>query len=104
MARKPDIALKKHAKQARSIATVAAIEEAATYILTRDGLAGFTSNKVAERAGVNIASFFNTSPIKRRYYLKSSSEHGKGSLRGWRQYLLQRKNPPPNGCGGLCAS
>ena len=64
MARKPDIAPKKQAKQARSIATVAAIVEAATYILAREGMAGFTSNKVAERAGVNVASFYQYFPNK----------------------------------------
>lgn len=64
MARKPDITLKKQAKQSRSIATVAAIVEAATYILTREGMAGFTSNKVAERAGVNVASFYQYFPNK----------------------------------------
>ncbi len=64
MARKPVIASKKQPRQARSIATVAAIMEAATYILSRGGLAGFTSNKVAERAGVNVASFYQYFPNK----------------------------------------
>jgi AcrR family transcriptional regulator len=59
-----DIALKKQAKQQRAIATVAAITEAATYILTHDGPAGFTTNKVAEKAGVNIASFYQYYPNK----------------------------------------
>lgn len=64
MARKPVITSKKQPRQARSIATVAAIVEAATYILSRDGLAEFTSNKVAERAGVNVASFYQYFPNK----------------------------------------
>ena len=64
MARKPTIASKKQPRQARSIATVAAIVEAATYILSRGGLAEFTSNKVAERAGVNVASFYQYFPNK----------------------------------------
>lgn len=59
-----DIALKKHAKQQRSIATVAAIVEAATYILEREGPTGFTANKVVEKAGVNIASFYQYFPNK----------------------------------------
>jgi AcrR family transcriptional regulator len=62
--RTPDISLKKQAKQQRSIATVAAIVEAATYILRREGPTGFTANKVAERAGVNIASFYQYFPNK----------------------------------------
>ena len=64
MARKPNIASKKQPRQARSIATVAAIVEAATYILSHGGLADFTSNKVAERAGVNVASFYQYFPNK----------------------------------------
>lgn len=64
MARKPVIALKKQPRQARSAATVAAIVEAATYILSHGGLAEFTSNKVAERAGVNVASFYQYFPNK----------------------------------------
>jgi AcrR family transcriptional regulator len=48
----------------RSIATVAAIVEAATYILTQEGAAGFTANKVAEKAGANIASFYQYFPNK----------------------------------------
>lgn len=64
MPRKTDITSKKQPRQARSIATVAAIVEAATYILSRGGLADFTSNKVVERAGVNVASFYQYFPNK----------------------------------------
>lgn len=64
MVRKIDISLKKVAKQNRAIATVAAIVEAATYILRRQGPRGFTANKVAEKAGVNIASFYQYFPNK----------------------------------------
>jgi len=64
MPRKPDISLKKQPKQRRAIATVEAIVEAATYILKRHGPAGFTANKVAEKAGVNIASFYQYFPNK----------------------------------------
>lgn len=64
MRRKPDISLKKSPKQQRAIATVEAIVEAAAYILRRHGPAGFTANKVAEKAGVNIASFYQYFPNK----------------------------------------
>lgn len=62
--RKVDIAPKKQAKQQRSIATVAAIVEAAIYILRTNGAGGFTANKVAEKAGVNVASFYQYFPNK----------------------------------------
>lgn len=61
---KIDISLKKNAKQKRSMATVEAIVEAGTYILRDAGPRGFTANKVAERAGANIASFYQYFPNK----------------------------------------
>ena len=61
---KPDISPKKLPRQRRAIATVDALIEAATYILTRDGPGGFTANKVAEKAGVNIASLYQYFPNK----------------------------------------
>lgn len=64
MKKKIDISLKKQAKQPRAIATVEAIVEAATYILRKVGPSGFTANKVAEKAGVNIASFYQYFPNK----------------------------------------
>jgi AcrR family transcriptional regulator len=50
--------------QARSRATVAAIVEAATRILGDQGWAGFTTNKVAEAAGVSIGSYYQYFPDK----------------------------------------
>jgi AcrR family transcriptional regulator len=64
MARPVDIALKKQPKQSRAIATVNAIVEAAAYILRREGPGNFTANKVAEKAGVNISSFYQYYPNK----------------------------------------
>lgn len=50
--------------QERARATVEAILEAAAYILVRDGWEKFTTNSVAERAGVNIASLYQFFPNK----------------------------------------
>lgn len=61
---KPTISPKKLPRQRRAIATVDALIEAATYILTREGVGGFTANKVAEKAGVNIASLYQYFPNK----------------------------------------
>lgn len=44
--------------QARSRATVDAIIQAATYILTKGGWESLTTNAIAERAGVNIGSLY----------------------------------------------
>jgi len=53
---RPD--LRKAPKQARSAETVSVIVEAAARILEQAGLGGFTTNAVAERAGVSIGSLY----------------------------------------------
>lgn len=57
---RPYLALKprKQPSQRRSRETVAVILEAAARILEKDGLAGFNTNSVAERAGVSIGSLY----------------------------------------------
>jgi AcrR family transcriptional regulator len=49
---------RKRPLQARSRATVDAILQAATYILVTEGWQQLTTNRIAERAGVNIASLY----------------------------------------------
>lgn len=56
--------MRKAPRQSRSKATVAAIVEAATRILAEQGWAGFTTNKVAEAAGVSIGSLYQYFPDK----------------------------------------
>lgn len=51
-------------RQARAKATTAAILEAAARILEERGLDGFTTNHVAERAGVGIATLYQYFPDK----------------------------------------
>lgn len=55
---------RKTPSQERARATVEAILEAAAYILVKDGWEAFTTNSVAERAGVNIASLYQYFPNK----------------------------------------
>lgn len=64
MTRTVDLARRKQARQSRAVATVEAIVEAAAYILAERGATGFTTNRVAERAGVNIASLYQYFPNK----------------------------------------
>lgn len=59
-----DLAPKKRPTQERSQATFDAIVQAATWLLPRLGYAGTTTNHVAERAGVNIASLYEYFPGK----------------------------------------
>jgi len=58
------LAPRKRPRQDRSKVTVETILQAATYILVKRGWAGFTTNGVAERAGVNIASLYQYFPNK----------------------------------------
>lgn len=51
-------------RQARARATIAAILEASARILEERGLEGFTTNHVAERAGVGIATLYQYFPDK----------------------------------------
>jgi AcrR family transcriptional regulator len=56
--------MRKAPRQARSRATVEAIIQAGARILSDDGWAGFTTNKVADLAGVSIGSLYQYFPDK----------------------------------------
>jgi AcrR family transcriptional regulator len=56
--RQPIETKRRKPRQARAEETVAAILEAAAQILEKAGLAGFTTNAVAERAGVSIGTLY----------------------------------------------
>lgn len=55
---------RKLARQARSLATTDVIIEAAARILETVGPAGFTTNAIAERAGVSVGSLYQYFPNK----------------------------------------
>ena len=55
---------RKTPRQSRATDTVAAIVEGAAHILERDGFAGYTTNAIAERAGVSIGSLYQYFPSK----------------------------------------
>ena len=56
--------MRKEPRQERARATVEAILEAAARILDRQGWKGFTTNAVAEVAGVSIGSLYQYFPNK----------------------------------------
>lgn len=62
-------------RQERSKATVDALLQAATYILIRSGWEHFTTNAVAERAGVNIASLYQYFPNKEAIVAELQRRH-----------------------------
>ncbi len=57
-------ALRKTPRQARSTETLSIIVEAAARVLEQAGLGSFTTNAVAERAGVSIGSLYQYFPSK----------------------------------------
>lgn len=63
-------------RQERSRFTVDAILEAATDIFVRDGYARTTTNRIAERAGVNIASLYQYFPGKDAILAELRRRHG----------------------------
>ena len=62
-------------KQERSQATVQAILTATAHILTEEGYNHFTTNKVAERAGVSIGSLYQYFPNKDSLLLALAEHH-----------------------------
>lgn len=64
MAKLRSLTPRKEPTQRRSIEMRNAILEAATYVLKKEGAFGFTTNKVADRAGANIASLYQYYPNK----------------------------------------
>ncbi len=60
----PAMKPRKTARQARSAATIEVIVEAAARILETAGVAGYTTNAVAERAGVSVGSLYQYFPNK----------------------------------------
>jgi AcrR family transcriptional regulator len=64
MPRRTKLAPRKTPTQERSRATVDALVQATADLLVRDGYEKLTTNRVAERAGVNIASLYQFFPGK----------------------------------------
>jgi AcrR family transcriptional regulator len=61
--------------QDRSKATVEAIMQASTYILTEVGWSGLTTNAIADRAGVNIGSLYQFFPNKEAIIAELERRH-----------------------------
>ncbi|CAN7447782.1 TetR family transcriptional regulator [Rhizobium leguminosarum] len=72
------ISSRKQPKQARSAELVAAILDAATQVLAREGAQRFTTARVAERAGVSIGSLYQYFPNKAAILFRLQSDE-------WRQ-------------------
>ena len=59
-----DDPLRKKPSQTRALRTVETLFEAAIRILASEGEAGFTTNRIAERAGFSIGTLYQYFPSK----------------------------------------
>ena len=73
----PRISQRKQAKQARSTELIAAILEAATQVLAKEGAQRFTTARVAEKAGVSIGSLYQYFPNKAAILFRLQSDEWK---------------------------
>ena len=77
--------------QARSRVTVDAILEAAAAILVRDGYARLTTNRIADRAGVNVASLYQYFPGTDAIVAELRRRHGAAERAAVRETLVLRR-------------
>ncbi|MGA7886558.1 MAG: TetR/AcrR family transcriptional regulator [Acidobacteriaceae bacterium] len=85
---------RKNPSQERAKATVEAILEAAAYILVRDGWEKFTTNSVAERAGVNIASLYQYFPNKESIVAELQRRHIEKGRAAYPDRIAQLRSQP----------
>jgi len=83
------LSLRKAPRQERSRATVEALLEATTDILIREGYTKLTTNRIAERAGVNIASLYQYFPGKEAIVAELRRRHGADQRAALRQVLAE---------------
>lgn len=75
MPKKPVVTPRKAPTQERARATVDAILRAAARLLVKDGWHRLTTNRIAERAGVNIASLYQYFPNKEAIVVELQRRH-----------------------------
>ncbi|PRH04119.1 TetR family transcriptional regulator [Burkholderia gladioli] len=93
--RTPRLAVRKQPQQARSTELVAAILEAATQVLAREGAARFTTARVAEKAGVSVGSVYQYFPNKAAILFRLQSDEWSRTTAMLREILEDRRDPPP---------
>lgn len=90
----PPISSRKQPKQARSTELVAAILEAATQVLAKEGAARFTTARVAERAGVSVGSVYQYFPNKAAILFRLQSEEWQQTKDMLNMILADSAYPP----------
>jgi AcrR family transcriptional regulator len=89
--RRSKLSPRKQPRQDRSRATVEALLEATADILTRHGYSRLTTNRIAERAGVNIASLYQYFPDKEALVAELRRRHGTEQRAAVRKALAERR-------------
>lgn len=89
--RKRKLSPRKTPVQARSRATVDALLEATADILIRRGYGKLTTNRIADRAGVNIASLYQYFPSKEAIVAELRRRHGAEQHAALRKTLIERR-------------
>lgn len=92
--RRPVISSRKVPQQARSTELVAAILEAATRVLAKEGAARFTTARVAERAGVSVGSIYQYFPNKAAILFRLQSDEWQRTTDMLKGILENRSHAP----------
>jgi AcrR family transcriptional regulator len=91
--RKPVISARKNPQQTRSAQLVAAILEAATRVLARDGAYHFTTARVAEAAGVSVGSLYQYFPNKEAILFRLQADEWRQTMGQLERILCDRNTP-----------
>lgn len=91
----PQVSSRKQPRQARSTELVAAILEAATQVLAKEGAQRFTTARVAEKAGVSVGSLYQYFPNKAAILFRLQSDEWRQTTEMLRDILEDADRPPP---------
>jgi AcrR family transcriptional regulator len=91
--RSPDISSRKQPKQARSTDLVAVVLDAAVQVL-EEGARGFTTARVAEKAGVSVGSLYQYFPNKAAILFRLQSDEWRQTTELLRGILEDVQRPP----------
>ncbi|SFQ27913.1 transcriptional regulator, TetR family [Pseudomonas sp. NFPP07] len=92
--RTQQVSSRKAPKQARSTELVAAILEAATQVLAKEGAQRFTTVRVAEKAGVSIGSLYQYFPNKAAILFRLQSDEWQQTTEMLRSILEEGGKAP----------
>ena len=90
----PQISSRKQPQQARSTELVAAILQAATQVLAKEGAQRFTTARVAEKAGVSVGSVYQYFPNKAAILFQLQSDEWQQTTAMLRAILDDTRKPP----------